>query len=85
MLLDLKRSVNLKESGAKVHRIRKTQSVSILIELEAIKDRQKLRDAVKLVTGPDSNVCDLIPMLKSKFETWMGSRRNRRYRRPSPR
>ena len=48
----------------KVHRIRKTQNGSVLIELEAIKDRKKLEEAVKSVTGPESNVRDLVPTLK---------------------
>ena len=38
-LLELKRSVNLEESGTRVHWIRKTQNGSVLIELEAIEDR----------------------------------------------
>ena len=55
---------NFEESGTKVHRIRKTQNGSVLIELDAIEDRQKLEEAIKLVTGPESNVRDLIPILK---------------------
>ena len=71
-LLDLKKSVNLEESGAKVHRIRKTQNGSVLIELKAIEDRQKLETAVKSVTGPDSNVRDLIPILKLEIRDMHG-------------
>ena len=41
-LLELKKSVNLKKSGTRVHWIRKIQKGSVLIELEAIEDRQKL-------------------------------------------
>ena len=63
-LLELKRSVNLEESGTKVHRIRKPQNGSVLIELEAIEDRQQLEEAVKAVTGPESNVRDMIPTVK---------------------
>ena len=55
--------MNLEESGTKVHRIRRTQKGSVLIEPEAIEDRQKLEEALKLVTGPESNV-RLIPILK---------------------
>ena len=32
--------------------------------MEAIEDRQKLEEAVKAVTGPESNVRDMIPILK---------------------
>ena len=67
-LLNLKRSVNLEESDEKVHRIRKTQNGSVLIELEAIE--KKLEDAEKSLTRPDSNVRDLIPILK--LELWDG-------------
>ena len=55
--------MNLEESGTRVHQIRKTQNGSVLIELEAIEDRQKLEEAVKAVTGPESNVRDMIPIL----------------------
>ena len=60
--------MNLEESGTKVHRIRKTLNGSVLIELEAIEDRQKLEEAVKSVTGPESNVRDLIPTLKLEIQ-----------------
>ena len=64
--------MNLEESGTKVHRIRKTQKGSVLIELEAIKDRQELEEAVKPVTSPESNVRNLIPTLKLEIRDLHG-------------
>ena len=63
-LLSIKKNVQLEDSGAKVHRIRKTQGGSVLIELESILDSGKLQEAVQAVTGPASNVRDMIPMLE---------------------
>ena len=51
-LLNIKKNVQLEDSGAKVHRIRKTQGGSVLIELESIEDSGKLQEAVQAVTGP---------------------------------
>ena len=62
-LLEIKRGVQLKDSGTEVHRIQETQDGSVLIELSSSKDRQKLLDAVKTVAGPESTVRELIPYL----------------------
>ena len=74
-LLELKRSVNLEESCTKVHRIRKTQNGSVLFELEAIEDQQKLENAVKSVTDPESNFRDLIHTLKLEIRDLDGVRK----------
>jgi len=79
-LLNIKKNVMLEDSGAKVHRIRKTQGGSVLIELESIEDSGKLQEAVQAVTGPESNVRDMIPMLKLEIRDLDGVTNEREIR-----
>ena len=72
-LLEIKRGVQLKDSGTEVHQIQKTQDSSVLIELSSSKDRQKLLDAVKTVAGPESTVKELIPHLTVEIRSLDGT------------